>query len=897
MLQPGTLVDGRYLLRGPLGAGGMATVHAAWDTRLEVPVALKVLQLPIAAIAARLVQEGRIQAALRHPNIVSVTDIVTVAGAPGLVMELVQGPSLADLLAARELDLLEAEHLARGVLAGVQAAHALGLVHRDLKPANVLVDRLGELLHPKVADFGLARLLEGEGQGTRSGMAMGTPRYMAPEQIRAARDVDACADVFSLGAVLYELFSGQQAFPGDDTVALFNAICSGERQPPSVHRELPERIEAVVLACLQVAPEDRPQSVAEVLERLGPAPEPRYRPETLDAHQRLAGGPLAELSAPPDDSVRRAESAAPSGVASETFGWAEASTASSSASVAPSASETFGWDVAPSAPAAPAAAPPPPEPAQEVGPEPRGSPRRRGPVLLGLVLLVALLLALAWPALRPEAVQAFTPEAAPAIEGSPAQQRLLDQAWAEYQANEDLDAMGHLDEALASGAADPAVHLLRAAVALGFGDWDTVTAQVAAGAELARGPGPVSDLLLALHAGLEQDSDLSWWAPTLEAHTARHPEDWLAWVLWSAGMFAAPEQVPYEDAVVQAVMDTNPGAVGSWVVGLELRRAHGQLDAAHEAGRRGLSLHPGSAALRGSFARVLVERGELEAAMAEVVECLRRDPAWTPCRTTGAGLAVRTGDDAALERLALPLSGPEADPARVYRFSHGVAQALEGHGRPGAAEEFWTRTLAAAREADNPTGALAAHSARVRYAWSPLRATEAVLEARLRALDQALADPDLPRRARQEPGWTSQVSHALLALRRGESADLDPSELEGVHGARLAWERARAAGQAPPADADCLVLAEHIAEASAALAEAARPRAEAACATAQTWDQGAWAGVQVLRGWAGSEVFEAAWPAAEGDVPLVARLRTEAATGEDAAEGEPGPAGRYELPR
>ena len=109
MLTPGTTIDGRYLLRGLLGAGGMAQVFVAWDTRLEVPVALKVLSLPVAAIAARLVQEGRIQAALRHPNIVSVSDIVTVQGAPGLVMELVEGPSLAGLLKVRELDLVEAE--------------------------------------------------------------------------------------------------------------------------------------------------------------------------------------------------------------------------------------------------------------------------------------------------------------------------------------------------------------------------------------------------------------------------------------------------------------------------------------------------------------------------------------------------------------------------------------------------------------------------------------------------------------------------------------------------------------------------------------------------------------------------------------------------------------------
>src|SRR6185503_18078691 len=123
--------------------------------------ALKVLTSPTEAIALRLRREGRAQAKLRHPNIVAVTDSIDVFGEPGLVMEYVRGPSLAELLQKRRLTVDQAEHLALGILRGVAAAHGLGLVHRDLKPGNVLLAIDADALLPKVADFGLAKILEG----------------------------------------------------------------------------------------------------------------------------------------------------------------------------------------------------------------------------------------------------------------------------------------------------------------------------------------------------------------------------------------------------------------------------------------------------------------------------------------------------------------------------------------------------------------------------------------------------------------------------------------------------------------------------------------------------------------------------------------------------------------
>ena len=221
-LATGKTIEERYTVQGLLGRGGMASVYLVHDTRLQVDVALKVLHVPAAAIRDRLVQEGRIQAALKHPNVLNVTDIVDVDGCPGLVMELVLGPSLDVLLAHCPLGAADAEALARGILAGVRAAHGAGVIHRDLKPGNVLLARVDDGLVPKVADFGLVKLLGPEGgSGTRSGLPMGTPQYMAPEQIRGVGDIDQRADLFSLGALFYELFWGVKAFPGDDLLEVF----------------------------------------------------------------------------------------------------------------------------------------------------------------------------------------------------------------------------------------------------------------------------------------------------------------------------------------------------------------------------------------------------------------------------------------------------------------------------------------------------------------------------------------------------------------------------------------------------------------------------------------------------------------------------------------------------
>jgi len=261
MLNPGQTID-RYTIEAVIGHGGTAVVYLARHNQLDSQHALKVLSLTSNAIRERLLREGRVQAALQHPNIVTVTDVLDVDGDPGLLMEYIDGPSLDQAARRYKIGLDDALTLFRGVVAGVRAAHRQGLVHRDLKPANVLLYRSPEGFVPKVTDFGLAKLLGGAGPElgqTRQGIAMGTPAYMAPEQIRDARAVDQRADIFSLGCILYELVTRQRAFPGTQALEIYNDIVAGRYTPPE--DLVPDLPDAVIQAIDGSLIRDREQRI------------------------------------------------------------------------------------------------------------------------------------------------------------------------------------------------------------------------------------------------------------------------------------------------------------------------------------------------------------------------------------------------------------------------------------------------------------------------------------------------------------------------------------------------------------------------------------------------------------------------------------------------------------
>lgn len=303
-LAPNSRVD-RYIVEALLGEGAMAAVYRVRHEKLGTPYALKVLKYVTTDIRERLLQEGRVQSALRHPNIVNVTDVVLVGETPGLVLEFVEGASLDTLLCEQPLSLRQVDHLARGIFAGVEAAHGAGLIHRDLKPANILLalDHRHQFV-PKITDFGLAKVLTPTERSdtTMPNVGFGTPAYMAPEQMENAAAVDHRADLFSLGAILYELLTGRRCFPGDDVAEVLEKVGEAEHVPiQEVLPDLPEHLVEAVEGCLTREPEDRWADVG-ALARCWNQDEldAVWAPETSNRMKALGAGVELERMPPAD---------------------------------------------------------------------------------------------------------------------------------------------------------------------------------------------------------------------------------------------------------------------------------------------------------------------------------------------------------------------------------------------------------------------------------------------------------------------------------------------------------------------------------------------------------------------------------------------------------------------
>ncbi len=280
------LVGGRYEILGLVGVGGMGSVYRARDTELEEVVALKVLRkelVEMPGMLERFRQEVKLARRVTHTNIARTFDIGEHEGEKFLTMEYVDGESLAELAAAGPMPLTKVVALARDLCAGLSAAHAAGVVHRDLKPDNVLIARDGRLV---ITDFGIARAVrEGDAVVKTNGRPIGTPAYMAPEQVQGG-DVDARADVYALGAMLYELLTGDRAWPGEAVLAVAAARLLEPPPDPRVKcPSLPEGVAGVILRCMAKDRDARFASAADVgraLERANAAatPSPQAGPVT-----------------------------------------------------------------------------------------------------------------------------------------------------------------------------------------------------------------------------------------------------------------------------------------------------------------------------------------------------------------------------------------------------------------------------------------------------------------------------------------------------------------------------------------------------------------------------------------------------------------------------------------
>src|ERR1700716_1058928 len=260
---------GPYEIASLLGAGGMGEVYRARDSRLKRDVAIKVLPQALSADADRLrrfEQEALATAALNHPNILAVFDIGTYESSPYVVSEMLEGETLRDRLRGGSIATRKALDYALQIAHGLAAAHEKGIVHRDLKPENLFITRDGRI---KILDFGVAKLqslLENDQPAdamttvTKSGAVVGTVAYMSPEQLRG-KPVDHRSDVFSVGAILYEMLTGRRAFRGETEVDTMTAVLREEPPEMDVSQgRVPSSLHQIIRHCLEKEPENRFQS-------------------------------------------------------------------------------------------------------------------------------------------------------------------------------------------------------------------------------------------------------------------------------------------------------------------------------------------------------------------------------------------------------------------------------------------------------------------------------------------------------------------------------------------------------------------------------------------------------------------------------------------------------------
>jgi serine/threonine-protein kinase len=268
---------GQFVLRDEIGRGGMGVVYRAWQPSLGRMVALKMILAGHHAgpgAVSRFVREGQAVARLDHPNVVRVHDLGEHNGLPYLAMELVEGGSLQKPLSGGPLDPRSAVGLLRAVALAVDYAHRRNVVHRDLKPSNILLARDGA---PKITDFGLAKLLDGDSEGsdlsslTETGAILGTANYMSPEQAAGQSDqIGPLSDVYSLGAILYEMLAGRPPFRADSKFETLVMVRSVEPEPPSRWRPgVPAALEGVCLRCLEKSPSRRYPSAQALADDLG----------------------------------------------------------------------------------------------------------------------------------------------------------------------------------------------------------------------------------------------------------------------------------------------------------------------------------------------------------------------------------------------------------------------------------------------------------------------------------------------------------------------------------------------------------------------------------------------------------------------------------------------------
>ena len=288
---------GQYEVQDFIGQGAMGLVYRAYHSQLERTGAVKVLQAiaPDRDTTARFRHEAQAIAQLRHPNIVNVYDFGEYQGTPYMIVEYVPGGSLADRLSSGQLEPAQALKYLRGIAAGLDYAHGMGIVHRDVKPANVLLEKDDT---PVLADFGLAKLLQGSSIKSMSGVTTGTPAYMAPEQVTGS-DVGPAADRYSLATMAYEMLTGVIPFDGEGLMEILYAQVHREPPAPSTRNSsLSPHVDEVILRGLAKDPALRWESCTAFVDALGAAVDGRKPVKQAAARTMVIADPALAPTVP-----------------------------------------------------------------------------------------------------------------------------------------------------------------------------------------------------------------------------------------------------------------------------------------------------------------------------------------------------------------------------------------------------------------------------------------------------------------------------------------------------------------------------------------------------------------------------------------------------------------------
>lgn len=314
---PPRVLGDRYDVGDLIARGGMSEVRRGHDRRLDRAVAIKLLDphAPDEAARTRFLAEAHVVARLSHPHLVTVLDAGITDDRPWLIMELVPGENLADALRRGPLDLERTRHIGTGLARALAAVHAAGVAHRDIKPANVLLGAAGDRV--RLTDFGVARLLDGSADITRTHQTVGTAPYLAPEQLRGER-VTGAADVFALGLVLLECLTGKRTYPGSGTEAMLARL----QIAPEVPADLPPSLAALLVDMTDLEHARRP-TAAEVARRLDGAldhVEPATSPAPIGSTRVLTA--VTRLPAPEPTSVAAAADRGPTVRAASAAGFA-----------------------------------------------------------------------------------------------------------------------------------------------------------------------------------------------------------------------------------------------------------------------------------------------------------------------------------------------------------------------------------------------------------------------------------------------------------------------------------------------------------------------------------------------------------------------------------------------